>query len=116
MAHDDDERITGDIPATAKWEYPALKEALSVIEEDVQEKFSLTNQEMGILKVCDMIELVEFCLDEIALGNVKMKSIAETGIDAIHDRLKKHDINKPEVKRYVRNLYLKLGLDPTYAR
>jgi 5'-deoxynucleotidase YfbR-like HD superfamily hydrolase len=82
--HDIAECTTGDIPATAKWDYPSLKREAESIEQTFNVAHgiyaSLTPLEERILKWADMAELVLFCEQEIRLGNQNMQRIWTNGI------------------------------------
>jgi len=59
--HDIAERWTGDVPATAKWMCPALREALRLLEEPLMRMFGL-HQELDLddqrwLAAVDILEL-----------------------------------------------------------
>jgi hypothetical protein len=59
--HDVAERWTGDVPATAKWMNPRLREALKLLEEPLMKRFGLhqdlTLQEKEWLAAVDILEL-----------------------------------------------------------
>ena len=65
LYHDVPEIILGDIPATAKWDYPELHQAFERAEKKVMEdlglNFVLTAEEKNRLKMADMLELVMYC-------------------------------------------------------
>ena len=65
LYHDVPEIILGDIPATAKWDYPELHQAFERAEKKVMDdlglNFVLTAEEKNRLKMADMLELVMYC-------------------------------------------------------
>ena len=65
LYHDVPEIILGDIPATAKWDYPELHQAFERAEKKVMNdlglNFVLTAEEKNRLKMADMLELVMYC-------------------------------------------------------
>lgn len=65
LYHDVPELILGDIPATAKWDYPELHQAFERAEKKVMDdlglNFVLTAEEKNRLKMADMLELVMYC-------------------------------------------------------
>lgn len=77
--HDVPERWTGDSPATAKWTFPGLKEALDGAEEHVAQRFGLdlelNEEDHAWLKAVDILELYMWTLDQEALGNRHVASI-----------------------------------------
>lgn len=84
LYHDIPEIATGDIPATTKWSSVELHGALLELEEvfinEHKLDVPLTLEEMFLLKFCDMLELVLYCLDQLKLGNRNMFPIAQRGI------------------------------------
>jgi hypothetical protein len=63
--HDVPERWTGDVPATAKWMCPVLREALALIEEPIMRRFGLhqelTEEDKAWLLGVDVLELWLWC-------------------------------------------------------
>lgn len=75
--HDSAERWTGDVPATAKWRYVSLEDAMDEVERKVNRQLQilatdLTPDEKCWLKALDALELLLFCKDELALGNTTL--------------------------------------------
>lgn len=78
LHHDCGERVLGDLPATAKWRYPLLGELYETVERDVIQNAhpqvhaaleALTPAERAWLRVCDGLELLFWCSDQMELGN-----------------------------------------------
>jgi len=73
LYHDVPEAITGDVPAVAKWKYPALEEALKIAENKIQEEydllFPLSEEERKLVKFADMLELAFYGIEEVKMGN-----------------------------------------------
>jgi 5'-deoxynucleotidase YfbR-like HD superfamily hydrolase len=72
MHHDLPEYFTGDVPAPIKRMQPALAIALEQAEADLAplfKDFNLSVYESRLLKFCDTLELVFWCLEEVDLGN-----------------------------------------------
>jgi len=71
--HDCSEFVTGDIPAPAKWNNPALKTELSRITTEYEVSMGLrvvlTDREAKLLKFADLAEGCQYCIDELQLGN-----------------------------------------------
>lgn len=83
MFHDLPELETGDIPAPAKVAYPELRNILAQIEMETPYlgvTFELTREQWRILKWCDVMELVLWCLEELRMGNTYIKEILATAI------------------------------------
>lgn len=72
LTHDCAELKTGDIPADVKWENPDLKKALSEMEERIEKEwgihYNLTAQETTLLKICDCLEGMTYCLKRLNMG------------------------------------------------
>ena len=88
LYHDVPEIVLGDIPATAKWEYPELKKAFKKAEDKVSKElgieFVLTPKELNRLKMADMLELVMYC-HKLNDSNSRMKLIMHTGVTYLMD-------------------------------
>lgn len=84
LTHDVAEITTGDVPATAKWKEPKIKELLDIVEAEFRKKYyidyKLTSKEYKILKWCDMMELVIWCQEEMELGNKYATPIHANGV------------------------------------
>jgi len=72
LTHDIGEHLTGDIPAPAKWQAPALRAALDALEQRGKQRlglvFRLDEEEEAILKLADALELALHCLECWARG------------------------------------------------
>ena len=88
VLHDVGEEKTGDLPHMVKRDYPELKRILSKIEKEhahilvdrCRHKdndiirpglFDLSSSDIIRIKMCELIEMAEFALDEYNLGNQK---------------------------------------------
>jgi len=83
MHHDLPELMTGDIPADVKRRHPELDALLNRIEmtaEDLYIDTPLTAVERGLVKWADTMELILWCLEEIALGNTNMRRVVTRAI------------------------------------
>lgn len=82
LYHDVPEIILGDIPATAKWDYPELHQAFERAEKKVMDdlglNFVLTAEEKNRLKMADMLELVMYC------HRHDMQLILHCGLNYLH--------------------------------
>lgn len=90
LTHDHAERATGDVPATAKAMWPALKLQLEVCEIEWHGRhnllFGLTEAEQILLNYCDYMELLLWSYEELCMGNLyAIEPI--TGITGALDKL-----------------------------
>lgn len=73
LHHDVAEAITGDVPATAKWEEPALAKVLAEMEKKIHQNNDLSLELPPhlepIFKFADMADLCLKCVDEMVSGN-----------------------------------------------
>lgn len=75
LVHDIAEYELGDLPATAKWQYQHLRkeyneaEAIVNNEAGLQEWLELSSNEANWLRLLDLTELLEFCVEEVQRGN-----------------------------------------------
>jgi len=97
LYHDIPEALTGDVPATAKWNYPELAKALDEVEAGIEKELGLivflTEENKLKLKIADIMELLWFALEEMRLGNSNFKVIFSRGL-AYMDTLKLDDVSK----------------------
>lgn len=73
LIHDAPEYITGDLPATAKWAYPDLADAMDQAETAVKKylelpEIQLTPLEQSILKWADSLELYAYAQRKVGDG------------------------------------------------
>tara|TARA_R110000851_G_scaffold96792_2_gene209954 strand:- start:34716 stop:35207 length:492 start_codon:yes stop_codon:yes gene_type:complete len=75
LTHDCTELVTGDIPAPAKWAYPELKSVLDEIEEITEKEwginFDLPTYEKRMLKLCDALEGMNYCIQRREVGELE---------------------------------------------
>ena len=86
LLHDTAEQWTGDVPATAKWEMPILKENLDELERKMMTQNwlrvpELTDEEKLTLKWADMLDLCYTCLAELNMGNRTISEVFERGVE-----------------------------------
>lgn len=81
LRHDTAEQFTGDIPATAKWAHPLLKNIVGQIEALHVTLPSLSQGEQRILKQADMLDLCFKCLEELSMGNASVTPMLHRGVD-----------------------------------
>ena len=108
LYHDVPEIVLGDIPATAKWEYPELKKAFKKAEDKVAKDlgidFVLTTKELNKLKMADMLELVMYC-HKLNDSNPRMKIIMQTGVNYLMEHYSSLSDFEP-VRQILRQLKL----------
>jgi 5'-deoxynucleotidase YfbR-like HD superfamily hydrolase len=84
LTHDMAEQFTGDIPATAKWDSPELKQALDKMEAKYDRHWFNTNvvssYEQRVLKQADMLDLCFKASEEVRMGNYQFKPILNRGL------------------------------------
>jgi len=98
LFHDAAEMATGDVPATAKWNFPKLAEALKDAEGTVEAHYEfpgLAKIYQDEFKFADMMDLCFKCMEEISVGNVNFIPILERGINFCAELYK----NSKEVKK-----------------
>lgn len=76
LTHDLPEAEIGDVPASSKWAAPALKAELDKLDTEWYEKnwvpnpnYMLADDELALLKMCDLLELLIYVREEIERGN-----------------------------------------------
>lgn len=74
LHHDSGELVTGDLPFPLKARHPDLKKMMDGLEDDALAGMGigtipLTSEQKWKMKVCDLLEMLEFGLQEMSLGN-----------------------------------------------
>lgn len=97
LTHDTYECITGDVPSTAKDQYPGLKEMLCKIEESLDESFKiksdkLTEYDRFILKLADHIEAYLFANEMFSKGHVEYSKPAGMCLGKIRELIADKDV------------------------
>lgn len=84
LTHDCTELVTGDIPATAKWDNPDLKVMMDAYEAKVEKdwgiNFEPTTEEKALVKSCDLLEGMRHCYRRYCMGERMGKIIFERWI------------------------------------
>lgn len=76
LTHDSIELVTGDIPATLKWEFPEIKDVLKGIESKYSSAPSTVSElEKLAIKLADFIDGMLFCYDSYNDGCKEAKTI-----------------------------------------
>lgn len=90
LFHDMSECFYGDMPGNMKAQVPALraamKEADGQFEELYELKQSLTDDEYRLLKICDNLELLMKCTEELMMGNQFVLTMGETVASFLKER------------------------------
>jgi len=97
LLHDAGEIKTGDIPFELGRDHPSVKGQLSSLEKKHVEKMitfncippglgipKLSSWEIKRIKMCELLEMLEFALDEIELGNKNGFAIIDNVTAALH--------------------------------
>ena len=102
LTHDCAELVTGDIPATVKWESPELKVILDQIESKTEQEwgiqFTLDEYEKRLLKLCDGLEGMNYCLERRRQGELEASVVFYRWAEFV---LTKHSLNKIENEFYL---------------
>lgn len=89
LGHDIPERLTGDIPATAKW-FGIIDERLDTVEDAILKEcgfYTKMEEEWYLVVKCiDLLELYLWCRDQDLLGNQCMRKM-QNRIDLWFDKL-----------------------------
>jgi 5'-deoxynucleotidase YfbR-like HD superfamily hydrolase len=86
LHHDAAEVITGDVPATAKWNHASLAKGLNEAEKKVSDQRSLTTsedlttEELALVKYADMMDLCFKSVEEMACGNDIFSALLTRGL------------------------------------
>lgn len=105
LMHDVPEHYTGDTPGNAKQDEPDLAKALDSLEELYFKNHGvkipyLQYYELLLMGVCDRADLVLYCLDEIEMGNNKVRPMAMKGFNMFKEKyslFRKSTIELPRV-------------------
>lgn len=110
LVHDIGELYTGDIPHNVKQDYPDLRYMLEEIEyeklsslgfSELAESIEKNTDLKTLFKLCDTIQVVQYCENEKRLGNhsTEIDEILETAFNLVTrqvNTLKQHGILKNE--------------------
>lgn len=88
--HDVTEIITGDMPFMAKRYYPDLAYILKTREFDAEDKLKInfpeiTKEEKLQIKVCDLLEMLFFAVDDVKMGCQFSTDIVHNIVEALED-------------------------------
>jgi 5'-deoxynucleotidase YfbR-like HD superfamily hydrolase len=93
LIHDHHEYDFGDMAAQGKWRFPELSEIEKKIRSIWAEQFdfdiALTEEERRLVQICDFLELMFFCDEEMRMGN----SYAYTVFDRVWCKVRKRGLH-----------------------
>jgi len=88
MWHDSPERFLGDLPAPAKWYNADLAKEYTKAEKQVAEHMGiqhvfaeLTDDDKNWMHAADRLELLQYCQDQLALGNKHVRNMHDLVIE-----------------------------------
>lgn len=94
LYHDSSECVMGDIPATAKWDFPDMELALEVAEVDIMKAAGyvpkLELEQVFVLKFADLMDLCFKCSQEALAGNREMHAVFHNGLVAAGNLLREN--------------------------
>ena len=99
LGHDLAEHLVGDVPATAKWRWPELKNSVDQAEYRVMREMGLiheedlTEKDAQRLKIADMMELLWYCIEEIRLGNMGFREVFHNAEGPLWELFSSDDVN-----------------------
>lgn len=85
LTHDRLELVTGDIPATLKWEHPEIKEFLNRIEACYENSYQLSPLEKIAIKMADILEGMLFCKESYEDGCKDARNIFSRWINYLFE-------------------------------
>lgn len=106
LVHDLGEAKTGDVPATAKWANAEMARLLHLMEERELLRMgiyvSLTMHDQALLKMADILELMNHVTDEVLMGNAHAKDMLTNALEYSEKYLENHDIvSEDELYNYI---------------
>ena len=79
LTHDCAELITGDIPASFKMDNPEIRPWIQdyekKVERDMGTNIELEEHEKRLLKICDALEGMTYCVQRFHMGEIKAKIV-----------------------------------------
>lgn len=116
ITHDMPEATIGDIPTTVKWSNPAFANYLDKMETEWFEKHDIANpeyiladDELALLKICDLLELYIFAWEEMNRGNKEFEPVWLRVGNVLYERARTYPLDS-QVKNKV------LGMIDYYSR
>lgn len=106
--HDAGEIVTGDLPFPIKAENPAIKARTDALErkwlwDTVKYSEKVTDYDKVACKVCDLIEMYEFGVAEISMGNIYGFEIRDDCRRAVTKKIEDLTIeDREKVRQYMR--------------
>tara|TARA_R110000764_G_scaffold60094_1_gene129257 strand:+ start:7662 stop:8177 length:516 start_codon:yes stop_codon:yes gene_type:complete len=111
MTHDSTELVWGDIPATTKWSAPEIKIILDELEAVTETEwgidFDITTEEKQMVKSCDMLEGMQYCLKRVEMGERK----ASVPFYAWYNHIEKNNLIRNRFQLYmIGEMYTDMGV------
>lgn len=106
--HDTPELITGDPPFPTKSKNPVLKAAYNDMDVDAYVKLrvklpEISDEEKRRVKICDLLEMMEFGMVEVQMGNLLANVVIQRTRNLVRDLTEKLEEvdSRPLVHRYM---------------
>lgn len=101
LKHDAAEHKVGDMPAPAKRAIPGLREAFGHYEDKIMDEAGipvepLSPEEHWVLKLCDALDGMRFCIQERAMGNQLVGPIYAEFRKYVYELLENVDMKQPQ--------------------
>lgn len=90
--HDLAEYDCGDVPSSAKWASPDLKEVMDATEKVINDLHGfptddmLTAEEVEVLKIADLMDMLWYTYEQFQLGNRGLRVVSHRVVDVITKR------------------------------
>jgi len=115
--HDLGEIATGDVPFQVKAKYPQMSEPLTLAEQEKMDELArfpippLTGINKWRVKICDILEMYEFGLHELMLGNQYAHPIINDTQSAADSLMEEHFCSRDRelVLEYVTQMLYRMG-------
>lgn len=106
--HDTPELITGDPPFPTKSKNPTLKAEYNLMDEAAYAKLhiavpEISDEEKRRVKICDLLEMMEFGMVEVQMGNLLANVVIQRTRNLVKDLAQKleDEDSRPLVHRYI---------------
>lgn len=122
--HDIGETETGDAPYPVKHDHPQLKEIMDAIEMKSQlrqlyywnafKQILITEEDLFLFKQIELIEMAEFGLDEVLLGNSHGLIVADRCLRAVYEQkpcVRLVEYVKKRLELFYKQNYFRIRMD-----
>jgi 5'-deoxynucleotidase YfbR-like HD superfamily hydrolase len=101
LKHDAAEHKVGDMPAPTKRAIPGLRDSFGLYEDKVMDEAGvpvepLTPEELWVLKLCDSMDGMRYCIQERRMGNKYAVEIFEAFNEYVIDLLADERFKQPQ--------------------